>query len=64
MGQNKIGVIVEELRLRGDGKQVTLFATVSGVEKVVFSYPINKPFDEKVGAIGIKFSPTHQSTER
>jgi len=64
MGQKKLGVVVEELRLKSDGERVTLFTTVGGVEKVVFSYPIDKPFDDKVGAIGINFSPTHQTEER
>lgn len=64
MGQKKLGVVVEELRLKGDGKRVTLFATVAGVEKVIFSYPVKESFDDKVGAIGINFSPTHQTIER
>ena len=60
MPQEKLGVVVEEIRVKVDDHNVTVYATVEGTRRIVFKESKDKPCEERYGAIAIKFAPTKE----
>jgi hypothetical protein len=55
--QKTLGIVVEQIRLKIENGQVGVFVITDGIERVLWLTSTKKDFDEKVGAIAIKFSP-------
>lgn len=60
MPQKNVGVVVEKIKVRVDDKNVTVYAIVSGVQKVIFKEPKDKLSEKHYGAIAIRFAPTKE----